>query len=62
MFAVEVAMRGLTETVEGADEVVETGAGAGEFDAGVFTAPASLSSRTIASTMALSLASSIITS
>src|SRR5262245_54452509 len=56
----EVPARGLTGTVEGEDKVVETEAGAAESEAEVFTAPEALSSRTIASTMALSLASSII--
>src|SRR5258706_12875137 len=61
-FAVEVAMRGLTGMAEGEDRVVETEADTAESEADVFTAPEACSSRTIASTIALSLASSIITS
>src|SRR5262245_37753611 len=62
MLAVEVAAPGFTGTAEGEDKVVETGADMAAFEMGVFTAPEAWSSRTIASTMALSLASSIITS
>src|SRR6266487_3896862 len=62
----EVAARGLTGTAEGEERVVETKAGAllesdivpvGEADG--LTAPEAWSSRTIASTIAASLASSI---
>ncbi len=50
---------GFEGTAEGEDNVEETGTGAGEDEAGVFTAPEALSSRTIASTIALSWVSSI---
>src|SRR5574342_241143 len=56
---VEVDGRGLTGTTEGEDSAVETETGAAEFEAVVFTAPEAFSSRTIASTMAFSLVSSI---
>jgi len=49
----------LEGTAEDEDRVVEAEAGAAESEAGVFTAPDDLSSRTIASTMALSFESSI---
>src|SRR6266508_4597942 len=59
-FAVDVEVRGLTGTAEGEDKVVEAVAGTAESDAEDFTAPEAWSSRTIASTIAASLASSII--
>ena len=55
----EVAVRGLTGTAEGADNLEETAADAAESEPFVFTAPEACSSRTIASTIAASLASSI---
>src|SRR5512134_882188 len=58
-FAVEVAVRGLTGTAEGADNPEETGAGGEESASFVRTAPDAWSSRTIASTIAASLVSSI---
>ena len=51
--------RDLTGMDEDEDAAVETEAGEAEFEVGVFTAPEAWSSRTIASTMALSFESSI---
>src|SRR5262245_40713119 len=56
----DVAVRGLTGTADAEDKAVETEAGSAEDEAGVFTAPEALSSRTIASTISFNLASSII--
>src|SRR5829696_10107293 len=59
-FAVEVALRGLAGTTEAGDSGAETDAGAGSEPVPEgLTAPGAWSSRTIASTIAASLASSM---
>jgi hypothetical protein len=58
-FAVEVAARGLTGTAEVADNVDAAEVDAAESEPFDFTAPEAFSSRTIASTIAFNLMSSI---